>query len=286
MKPIAACRRDASAGIAIPARAASREGFTIMELTIAVTIFLLAMGPLVILSLRSTRAYTSEALRSHQLVRAHQALDRIVEEIRSTGIKIEDLDALDGLNSAGVMNVLGQFGMAGQVNAGEVQGILDGLSPAEASDPQSVLDALKQLDPVKGIPESELLAALSNVGPGAVSFECYRIAEVTPDEVIYGNRVRLEARPTEEGNLQDDDGDHLIDETDIVLWEDFPPFGNNPGPEDSELILCNFGTGNGLTFQRDGDQIRVFVSFQIGNGDNGPALTYQLESSVAVRNTF
>lgn len=104
---------------------------------------------------------------------------------------------------------------------------------------------------------------------------------------VYGNPVHIElveAESNSSDNL-DNDGDGLVDETGVRIWEDYPPYAVTPGPEDSPTLLATELTSDGLKFTREGAVLLIELTFQavVERGET-PTL-YHLQSGVRMRNS-
>ena len=121
-------------------------------------------------------------------------------------------------------------------------------------------------------------------GGGAIGFR--KIVDVQDGVCLFGNPFRIELVPMEPrvDNGKDDDGDGLVDECGIRIWEDLPPHGSSPGPEDSAPVICANTTGNGLKFVRQGAVLLVEVTFQQAGALGEPPRTFTIRSGVKMRN--
>ena len=139
--------------------------------------------------------------------------------------------------------------------------------------------------------EDELLtgnfASLVPPVPKATNYvEFEKIVGVSNGMPVYGNTIRIELIDAENGDSNDgidNDGNGLVDEHAIRIWEDFPPFGPGPGPEDVASIICANATKDGLQITRQGGVLLIDLTLQEGSPGQAPA-TIKLQSGVKMRN--
>lgn len=121
---------------------------------------------------------------------------------------------------------------------------------------------------------------------GSTSLSFTRIVDVQDSRPVFGEPIHIELIPAESGvpDGQDDDGDGLVDEWAIRIWEDLPPHGAVPGPEDLATIVCENATEDGLQFTRQGALLLVDVTFQhvAERGEEPTRVT--LRSGIKLRN--
>ena len=100
----------------------------------------------------------------------------------------------------------------------------------------------------------------------------------------YGNPIQIEHYAIEHQDKVDNDGDGLIDECGIRIWEDLPPEGTTPGEEDEVVVLSKDLTSDGLTFTRQGAILLIQLKMQ--SVDSELVVTqHDLQSGVRMRNS-
>jgi len=104
---------------------------------------------------------------------------------------------------------------------------------------------------------------------------------------VYGNpmQVELVAAETSVVDGLDNDGDRLVDERALRIWEDLPPYAQTPGPEDAPVVIAENLTADGLKFTRQGAVVLIEITAQAELEDRGVIRTFTLRSGVRMRNT-
>jgi prepilin-type N-terminal cleavage/methylation domain-containing protein len=106
---------------------------------------------------------------------------------------------------------------------------------------------------------------------------------------VYGNTIKIGLVPLETGGSltsldgRDNNRNGLVDEHGIQIWEDAPPEGASPGPEDRATLVCGNATRDGLLFTREGGIL--FLDFTVQEARNGdlPAV-FSLRTGIRMRN--
>jgi len=115
----------------------------------------------------------------------------------------------------------------------------------------------------------ELLAAqASSLVPstlsnsGSVEFRKITGTNSTDGSAIVGNPIHIDLIPLESNttDLIDNDGDGLVDEGAIRIWEDLPPYG--PSPVDNPVILTDKAANAGLKLTRTGSYLTIDMTLQ------------------------
>lgn len=117
-----------------------------------------------------------------------------------------------------------------------------------------------------------------------IRFEKVIVSDSPP---IYGNPIQIEIVPqsSDPPDGADNDGDGLIDEHALRIWEDRSPFGSAPGGGDTATILATTLAPNGLRFTRRGAVLFIEVEFMVRPDPSGEVETFELRSAVRMRNT-
>ena len=181
----------------------SNQGFTIVELVVAMSVFVIVLGSVVPLFLSTSRAFSSLASRAQLTARAQVVTDRLVEELLG-----------------------GSF----------------------------------TLDAVASLEESN-----------RVRFQ--RVVDFVAGAPVFGNPIQIEAVPA-----------GAVDE--LRIWEDMPPYGVNPGPEDSPVVIEANVAKNGLTFKRFGAILLFDLTLQKVTEPGQPPTSVLTTSGVNMRNNF
>jgi hypothetical protein len=143
--------------------------------------------------------------------------------------------------------------------------------------------------------EEELLAGnFSSVLPPSAllspTVEFQKIIDVTNGMPVFGNPTKIDLVMVETSGGSavpdgvDNDGNGLVDEHGVRMWEDFPPLGPQPGPEDVATIVCGNVVPNGLSFTRKGGVLLIDLTVQEARPGEAPA-TLKLQSGVKMRNS-
>ena len=113
-----------------------------------------------------------------------------------------------------------------------------------------------------------------------------RVVDVVDGSPVYGDPVQIDLVPMESSinDGVDNNGNGLIDEGGIRIWEDADPQGSRPGPEDREVVVEATLTKDGLKFTRKGAVLVVEFTLQAVTERGRPPLLYRLESGVKMRN--
>ena len=118
------------------------------------------------------------------------------------------------------------------------------------------------------------------------SIEFQKIVDTQNGLPVFGNPIHIELIPLESDttNGVDDDGNGLVDECGIRIWEDKPPTSLSPEAEDVATIICGNLAKSGLRFTRVGATLKIEVTFQQLRGHGEAPGTFTLRSSVKMRN--
>lgn len=113
-----------------------------------------------------------------------------------------------------------------------------------------------------------------------------RIEDVIAGTPIFGNPYHIETTDMESDTTDgvDNDGDGLVDESGIEVWEDFPPHGLTAGPEDNPRLICTNLDQNGLVFTRNGAVVELQLTCQTVLEKGQPPVTVAITSGVRMRN--
>lgn len=113
-----------------------------------------------------------------------------------------------------------------------------------------------------------------------------KIVSVTSGVAAYGNPIQVDLVPMESSitDAVDNDGDGLIDEGGLRIWEDFAPQGTSPGSEDTQTIIAANIAKDGLQFTRQGAFLLVDITFQAVVEPGEPPVTFHVQSGVTMRN--
>ncbi len=109
-------------------------------------------------------------------------------------------------------------------------------------------------------------------------------------EPVYGNPVQIELVLLEGpggpgSNGIDDNGNGLIDEGAVLIWEDFPPQSPvTPGPEDVQTIIVMNVAKDGLSFTRMGAMLAIDLTLQAVAEPGVDPVSHTLRSGIRMRN--
>ena len=114
-----------------------------------------------------------------------------------------------------------------------------------------------------------------------------RIVSVTGDTPTYGNPIQIDLIPMESSITDgtDNDGDGLIDEGGLRIWEDVSPLGTSPGAWDPTSVIAANLARDGLQFTRQGAFLLIDLTFQATVEAGQPPMTFQIQSGVKMRNS-
>jgi hypothetical protein len=118
------------------------------------------------------------------------------------------------------------------------------------------------------------------------SIEFQKIVGIQNGLPIFGNPIHIELISFEPdtANGVDDNGNGLIDEYGLRIWEDIPPASLSPDAEDVVTVICGNVAKNGLHFTRQGAILQIEVTFQQSRGHGEAPGTFTLRSGVKMRN--
>lgn len=118
----------------------------------------------------------------------------------------------------------------------------------------------------------------------SVSFQkCIGVNSGVP---TLGNPVFVDsvAQESDVTNGIDDNGNGLIDETGLRIWEDFAPQGTAPGVEDTSTVFNTHLTPGGLSFTRQGSTLQIDLTIQEVLQPGETPTTVHLATNVKMRN--
>lgn len=118
------------------------------------------------------------------------------------------------------------------------------------------------------------------------AIEFQKIIDVLYGAPVFGNPIHIDLVPMET-NIDDgidNDGDGLVDEQGVRIWEDRPPASVTPEAEDAASVICANVAKGGLLFDRQGAILFVNVTFQEAGTD--PPATFTLRTGVKMRNNL
>ena len=197
-------------------RRTRRAGFTLLELSMAMTLFVVVVLMVGKNFLDSSRAFTGLAKLLYGHTRAQLIMDRLVQEL--------------------------------------LPGSFTTLDPPVPVDSTSI------------------------------AFQ--KVIGVVNGEPVLGNTLHMELVPLASNTTDgvDNDGDGLIDECGIRIWEDLPPFGPTPGPPDLPVLIAGNLAAGGLKFNREGSLLVIDLTLQeVVQPGEAPRLIH-LVSGVKLRN--
>lgn len=113
-----------------------------------------------------------------------------------------------------------------------------------------------------------------------------KVVSVAGGVPVYGNPIQIDVIPMEASIVDgvDNDGDGLIDEGGLRIWEDVAPSGTSPGGEDTETILAANLAKDGLQFTRQGGFLLLDITFQAVVELGEPPVTFRIQSGAKMRN--
>ena len=122
---------------------------------------------------------------------------------------------------------------------------------------------------------------------GADSVQFNKALGVQDGVCVYGDPIVIDAVLAEGTAIdgQDNDGDGLLDERRLRIWENRPPLGTSPGREDPVSILCENLTGEGLKVTREGAILSIELTLQAMQERDEPPVIFKLRSGVKMRNS-
>ncbi len=126
--------------------------------------------------------------------------------------------------------------------------------------------ARRALDDISYELYSSSITTLSPANPNASTYIRFqKNIDFVAGVIVWSDPIQIEwvMDPKEIDNGLDDDGDGLIDEGYIRIWEDAVPTGMTPGAEDSTPItIARSIAENGLEFDLTGTRLDVLVTSQ------------------------
>lgn len=111
-----------------------------------------------------------------------------------------------------------------------------------------------------------------------------KVTAVVSGSPVYSEPYQIELISSESNGTDgiDNDGDGLIDEGLIRIWEDMLPYGSTPGVEDSPITITD--NVSGLTFTRAGSVLLIDLSYDVVPEPNVAPIRYRVVSGVKMRN--
>jgi prepilin-type N-terminal cleavage/methylation domain-containing protein len=118
------------------------------------------------------------------------------------------------------------------------------------------------------------------------SIEFQKVVGVVNGEPVLGNTIHIELVPLETNSTDglDNDGDSLVDECGIRIWEDLAPFGPTPSPPDAPVLICGNLAAGGLKINREGSLLVIDLTLQEVVQPGEPPRLIHLVSGVKLRN--
>ena len=118
------------------------------------------------------------------------------------------------------------------------------------------------------------------------SIEFQKIVGVIDGDPVFGNTIHIELVPLESDITDgvDNNGNGLIDEGGIQIWQDLPPYGPTPGVEDLPVLICSKVAPGGLKFTRQGSVLLIDLTFQEVLVPGEAPRQVHIASSVKMRN--
>jgi type II secretory pathway pseudopilin PulG len=118
------------------------------------------------------------------------------------------------------------------------------------------------------------------------AIEFQKIIDVQNGAPVFGNPIHIDLVPMET-NIDDgidNDGDGLVDEQGVRIWEDRAPASVTPQVEDAASVICANVAKGGLLFNRQGAILFVDMTFQDTSTDS--PTTFTLRTGVKMRNNL
>jgi hypothetical protein len=124
----------------------------------------------------------------------------------------------------------------------------------------------------------------------APNVEFQRVTGVVNGAPVFGNPMVIDLAALETAQTGqakdgiDNDGNGLVDEHAVRIWENLPPVAQVPGTEDTVTEICRNATKDGLSFTRQGAVLFVDLTLQEGKKGEAPS-TFKLASGIKMRNS-
>jgi len=126
--------------------------------------------------------------------------------------------------------------------------------------------------------------------PGPIAAQAVEFRKITgidgSGNALFSNPFHVELVDVESNTADgiDNDGNGLVDECGVRIWEDFPPYGPSPDASDNPAIICSKLTKDGLKFTQQDAVLLIEITVQEVFETGDPPKLINRKSGVRMRN--